>query len=203
MNDLLDGHHDQKLDGNLGVNLCPRMNDRLDDLNLGDDRRDALDGHHKNVMDDLNLDVTMDVNLCHRMNDLLAGHSMDASHVNRNYVLPDQKMDGNLGVSLCHRMNDPLDGHLMGVNRVNRNYARHDLNLVVMMDGNLYHRKSDLLVGHSMDDDHHDVLVDHRMNATDDRKMDGNLGVNHVNRNCVRHDRNLDVTMVVKNLHVK
>jgi hypothetical protein len=51
---------------------------------------------------------------------------------------------------------------------------------------------NDLLDAHSMGDDHRDVLVDHRMNVTDDLKMVGNL----LNRNCVRHDRNLDVTMV-------
>jgi hypothetical protein len=79
---------------------------------------------------------------------------------------------------------------------------------------------SDLLDDHSMDDDHHGALVGHRKNGMDDRKTDENsdvsrglhmsdrlgdlnLDASRVNRNCVRHDRNLDVTMVVKNLHVK
>jgi hypothetical protein len=61
----------------------------------------------------------------------------------------DLMTDGNL----CLRMNDLLD----------------DLNLDVKTDGNLCLRMNDLLDDHSMDDDRHDVLVGHRMNAMDDR----------------------------------
>jgi hypothetical protein len=63
-----------------------------------------------------------------------------------------------------------------------------------------------------MDDDHHDALVGHRKNGMDDLKMDANLvvnrdrrmndllddrrtDVNRVNRNYVRHDPTLVVTM--------
>jgi hypothetical protein len=43
-----------------------------------------------------------------------------------------------------------------------------------------------------LDDDHHDVLGDLRMNAMDDRN-DLMMDVNLLNRNCVRHDRIPDV----------
>ena len=47
-----------------------------------------------------------------------------------------------------------------------------------------------------MDDDHHDALVDHRMNGTDDRndlKTDGN----HVNRNYAPRDLMMDASLDV------
>jgi hypothetical protein len=69
-------HRDPKTGGNLNVSRDRRMSDLLDDRNLDDDRRDALDGHHKNVMDD--------------RNDL----KTDGNHVNRNYAPRDLMMDG-------------------------------------------------------------------------------------------------------------
>jgi hypothetical protein len=80
-----------------------RRNDRLDDLNLDDDRHgqkmvlmtDVSHGHRMNVTDDRN-DRKTGVNLCHRMNDLLDDRR------DLNLVV---KMD----VSRGHRMNDLLD----------------------------------------------------------------------------------------------
>ena len=91
------------------------------------------------------------------------------------------------------------DDQNLGGNRVIRNYVRHDLMTDESLDGNRDLRMNDLLDAHSMDDDHRDVLVDHRMNVTDELKMVGNL----LNRNCVRRDLMMVVTMDVKNLHVK
>jgi hypothetical protein len=42
-----------------------------------------------------------------------------------------------------------------------------------------------------MDDDHHDALVGHHTNVTDDLSLD----VNRANRNCARHDLSLIVMM--------
>jgi hypothetical protein len=102
MSDRLD---DQNLDVSRVIRNCVRR-DLMTDGNL-DVNRD----HHMNVMDDrndlkmvvnllnrncahrdLNLVVMMDVNLCLRMNDLLGDLSLDASHVNRNYVRRDLMM---------------------------------------------------------------------------------------------------------------
>ena len=91
------------------------------------------------------------------------------------------------------------DDQNLGGNRVIRNYVRHDLMTDESLDGNRDLRMNDLLDAHSMDDDHRDVLVDHRMNVTDELKMVGNL----LNRNCVRHDRNLDVNLDAMNPRVK
>jgi hypothetical protein len=96
----------------------------------------------------------------------------------------DLNLDGNLDVSLCLRMSDQLGDLNLGVNLLNRSYVRHDL----MMDGNL----DVSLCRNSY------VTKSHRV----DLSIDPPCYVSHVNRNCVRHDRNLVVTMVVKNHHV-
>ena len=105
--------------------------------------------------------------------------------------------DPSLGVSRGLRMNDPLvdrnldakmDGNLDGNLDGNRDHHTNDLlvyrNLDASSDENRGHRMSVLLDGHLKGGDHHDVLVDHHKNVTDDL----NLDVNPVNRNCVRCD---------------
>jgi len=161
--DLLGDHHDRKMDGNLGGNLCLHMSDRVDDHSMDGKKSHRVDlsidpecyvlvDHHKNVTDDRN-DLKMVVN-----------------HVSRNYVLPDQKMDAMTDGNLCHRMNDRLVGQNLGVNRD--------------------HHTNDLLGDHLMDDDHHDALVGHRKNGMDDLKMDANLVVNRDRRMNGTDDRN-------------
>jgi hypothetical protein len=173
---------DLMMDENLDVNRDHRRNDLLDDHLMDDDHRDVLVDHHMNGMGDQN-DLMTDVSRVIR-NCVRCDLKTDENPVNRNYVLHDRKMDENLDVSRGLHMSDLLDDH-------------------------------------SMDDDHHGALVGHRKNGMDDRndlKMDGNLDVNrglrmnvtgdlnlggnHVNRSCAPHDRNLDVTIFVKNLPV-
>ena len=192
----------------MDVNLCLHMNDRLGGHLKDDDRHDALVGHHKNGMDDLN--------------DLKMGASLDVSRVNRSYAPRDRKTDANLDGNLCRRMSDRLDDHLMDdghrdvlvghranvmddlnlvVNRVNRNYVRRDQKMVVMMDASRGLHMNDLLDDQSLVDDHRDVPVGHRMNVMDDPN-DLMMVVNRVNRNCVRRDRKMGGNSDVKNLHV-
>jgi hypothetical protein len=95
-------HRDPKTDVNLDVSHDHHMNDRLDDRKTDDDRRDALDGHYKNVMDDLMMVVKTDVSRDRRKSDLLDDHSMVGNRVNRNYVPRDLMTDVNLGV-MNHR----------------------------------------------------------------------------------------------------
>ena len=59
---------DRKTDENLNVNRDRHRSDLLDDHLMDDDHHDALDGHHKNVMDDPSLGGTTDASLCLRMN---------------------------------------------------------------------------------------------------------------------------------------
>jgi hypothetical protein len=205
-------------------------------------------GLHRN---DLLVDKNLDLNRDHRKNDRLGDHSMDGSHVNRNYAPHDLTTDASLWIRNCalldrktvessdvnhgrrncvlddRNLDDDLHGLNLVVNHVNCSCVRHDLkmggttdvslclrmndllddlNLDVMMDANRDHHMNDLLDGHSKDDDRHDSLVDHRMNATDDLNdlnLDVMMDVSHVNRNCARRDLKMDVNLVVKNLHVK
>jgi hypothetical protein len=213
MNDQLVGHHDQKLDGNLGVNLCRRMNDRLDDL-MTDANRD----HHKNVMDDQNLDVNH-VSRNYVRRDLSLDAMTDGSHDHRRSDLLDDRNldddlhDPNLVVSLCHRMNDPLVYRKTDVNLLNRNCAPRDLKMDENLDVSRDRHTNDLLVDPNLVDDLHDVLDDLRKNGMGDLKMDGTADVslclrmngtddlktdeNHVSRNCVRRDLMMVVTMDV------
>ena len=92
--------------------------------------------------------------------------------------------DGNLDVNLCHRMNDPLV----------------DQSLVVMMVLNHDHRMNDLLVDQNLGDGHHDDLVDHHKNVTDDQN-DLMTDVSRANRNCALHDLNLVVMTDVSLCH--
>jgi hypothetical protein len=57
---------DRKTDENSDGSLYLRMSDRLDDLNLADDRHDVLVGRRMNVMDDRN-DLKMVLKKCHRV----------------------------------------------------------------------------------------------------------------------------------------
>jgi len=119
--------------------------------------------------------------------------------VNRNYALRDLMTVGNLDASHDLHMNDQLGAHLMVASRVNRNCVRHDLSLDAMTDVNLCHRMNDQL-----DDQNLDVTMDvslglHMNDLLGGHLMDGN----RVNRNCVRRDLMMVVTMDVKNLHVK
>jgi hypothetical protein len=147
---------DLKMDVNLDVSHDLRRNDRLGDHYLDDDHHGVLVCHRTNVTGDRN-----DLNL-------------DVSRVNRNYVLRDQNLDVNLVVSRDHRMNAMDD--------------RNDLKMDGTMDASRDHRRSDLLVGQNLGANRghcmSDRLDDLRMNAMDDRKMDGN----HVNRNYAPHD---------------
>jgi hypothetical protein len=94
-------------------------------------------------------------------------------------------------------MSDPLGGRLMGVDHhdvlvdlhTNVMDDRHDRMMVVKTDVNLFLRMSDLLDDRNLDDDRRDALDDHHKNVMDDPS----LGVNLLNRNCVRHDLNLVV----------
>jgi hypothetical protein len=211
-------------DRNLGVdhlmdvNHGHHRNDLLDDLHdpsLDDDHHDALVDHHNCVLDvrrDPRTGVNLDVNRDLRTSDLLDDPLMGANRVNRNCVRRDLKMGAKTDVS-----------------RVNRNYARRDRSLGVMMDVNLYHRMNDRLDDLNSDDVRHDprtgvsLDVSHGLRMSD--LLDGrSLDVSRVNRRSgvhlnaqlvyehrvdltidpecyVRRDRNLDVTMVVKNLH--
>jgi hypothetical protein len=74
--DLLGDHHDRKMDGNLGGNLCLHMSDRVDD-HLKDGKKShrvdlsidpecyVLVGHHTNVTDDRKTDENSDVKNLH------------------------------------------------------------------------------------------------------------------------------------------
>ena len=198
----------------MDVNLCLHMNDRLGGHLKDDDRHDALVGHHKNGMDDLNdlkMGASLDVSRGLHMNDLLDDHSVD---------------DGLMkGANHDHRMSVMGDRNdlMMVVCRVNRNCVRHDRKTDVNLDGNLCRRMSDRLDDHLMDDDHYDVLVDHQMNAMDDRNLgasrghyrsdrlddlrtngmdDLNLDGNHVNRNYAPRDLKMDANLDVMSHHV-
>jgi hypothetical protein len=199
MNVRLGDHHDRKMDGNLDGNLCLHMSDRVDD-HLKDGKKShrvdlsidpecyVLVDHHKNVTDDRN-DLKMVVN-----------------HVSRNYVLPDQKMDAMTDGNLCRRMNDLLGDHsmdddhhdaLVGLRR-NVMDDQNDRNLVAKMDVSRDLRRNDQL-----DDQNLDVTMDvslglHMNDLPGGHLMDGN----RVNRNYVRRDLMMVVTMDVKNLHV-
>jgi len=123
--------------------------------------------------------------------DALVGH--------RKNGMDDLKMDANLVVNRDRRMNDLLDDLNLVASRVNRNCVRHDLSLDAMTDVNLCHRMNDQL-----DDQNLDVTMDvslglHMNDLLGGHLMDGN----RVNRNCVRRDLMMVVTMDVKNLHVK
>ena len=75
-------------------------------------------------------------------------------------------------------------------------YYVDDLKLDGNLDVSRGHHMNDLLDDHLMDDDHHDVLVGHRMNAMDGRS-DLMMVVNRVNRNCALRDRKMDVSLDV------
>jgi hypothetical protein len=51
---------------------------------------------------------------------------------------------------------------------------------------------NDPLDGHLKDDDRHDALVDHRMNATDDLNLDAKTGVNRGRHKNVTDDHSMD-----------
>ena len=112
-------------------------------------------------------------------------HVMVGHHVNRRSDLQD--VDHRLLLDDRHRM-----GYL----------CVDDLKLGVSLVVNRGHHMNDRLGGHSMGVDRHDVLGDLRTNVTDDRN-DLMMVVNHVNRNCVLLDRNLDVTKVGNRDHRK
>jgi hypothetical protein len=145
---------DRKTDESSDGSLYLRMSDRLDDLNLADDRHDVLVGRRMNVMDDLMKGV---------------------NHVNRNCVRLDQNLVVTMGASRDRRMNDLLDDHSMVVNRVNRNYAPRDL----MMDGNLdamsHHVRLMVYLNMNCDRMSHDHLRCDRqmMRHRDTSRMDG------------------------------
>ena len=215
---------DLKLGVSLVVSRGHRMNDRLDDHLMDDDRHDVLVGHRTNVMDDRN-DQNLDGNRVNRncvLRDQNLGamtgvnhdrHTSDplvyrktdvSSDENRDLRMNgmDDLNDRNLGVNLCHRMNDPLDDHLMDDGhrdvlvgrRTNVTDDRNDLKMGGTTDVSHGHRMNDLL-----DDLNVDVNRDHRMNVTDDRhdlKMDETTDVNLCHRMNVMDDRN-DLTMVV------
>jgi hypothetical protein len=106
------------------VNLCHRMNDRLDDRKMvatkDVNHRDVLVGHCNYALDDQNLDVSH-VNRNYARHD----RNLDVSHANRNCVRRDRSlgvmMDGNRG----HHMSDLLV----------------DRNLVLKMDAMSHHAK--------------------------------------------------------------
>jgi hypothetical protein len=129
---------DDRNDLNLDVSLGLHMSDLLDDHSTDDDHHDALVGHRKNGMDDLNLDVKTGENRDRRMNDLLDDLNLVASRVNRNCV----RRDRNLGANL-----DAMNHHVksmvylsMSCDRMSRDHLRcghlkmhrHDTN---QMDG--------------------------------------------------------------------
>jgi hypothetical protein len=150
MNDLLDDH---SMDDGLmkDANHDHRMNDPLDDRNLDDDRRDALDGHHKNVMDDQNdlmTDVNLDVSLYLHMNDPLDDHSMDASR----------------GLRMSDLLGDQNSDVMTDENRGNRNCVRRDQNLVVMTDVSRGLRMNGT-------DDRNDLKTDGKKDAMNRRVM--------------------------------
>jgi len=68
------------------------------------------------------------------------------------------------------------------------------------LDVNLCHRMNDLLVDQNLGDGHHDDLVDHHKNVTDDQN-DLMTDVSRANRNCALHDLNLVVMTDVSLCH--
>ena len=163
------------------------------------DLRHDLDDHRVrcNAKTDEHCDHRLRVGDRHRMDFRdVDDRNLGVSRVNRNCVRRDLNLVVKMDVSRGLRMNDQLDDLNSGVTTdVNRDLHMNDpldgLNSGVTTDVNRDLHMNDPLDGHLKDDDRHDALVDHRMNAMDDLKM----GANHVNRNCVRHDLNLGVTM--------
>ena len=147
--DRLVGHHDRKMDGNLGVNRDHHTNDLLGDHLMDDDHHDALVGHRKNGMDDLNLDVKTGENRDRRMNDLLDDLNLVASRVNRNCV----RRDRNLGANL-----DAMNHHVKLMVYLNMNCDRmsHDH----LRSGHLKMRHRD-------------------MNRMDEMNLDGKMKIHH------------------------
>ena len=152
---------DLKLDGNLVVNRGRRMNDRLGDRNLDDDRHDVLVGHRTNVTGDRN-DLMMVVNLYRHTNDLLDDHLMDVDRHDalvghRMNGMDDRNLDVSLDVSRGHRKNDQLDDQNLDV-KMDGNLYRHtnvmddrnDLTMVVSLDVSRGHRMSGLLVDQNL-----------------------------------------------------
>jgi len=167
--DQLVGHHDQKLDGNLGVNLCRRMNDRLDDQ-----------------MTDVMTDGSHD----HRMSDLLDDHSMDDDHHgalvgHRKNGMDDRKTDENSDVSRGLHMSDRLDDRrtdddhhdvLVG-RRKNVTDDRNDLKT----DGNHVNRGSGVHPNAQSVCEHRvDLKIDPECYAPRDLMMDANLGAKNL-----------------------
>jgi hypothetical protein len=165
MNDLLGG---QNWDVKMGGNLYRHTN-------VMDDRNDLKMGgnllNRNCVRRDLKTDGNSDVNLCPHMSGLL----------------DDLNLVVTTDVNLCLRMNDLLgdqnlgDDHhdVLGDHHTNVMGDQNDRNLDVMMDANRDHRRNDPLDDHLMDGNRglHKNVMD-----------DPSLGVNLLNRNCVRHD---------------
>jgi hypothetical protein len=126
-------------------------------------------------------------------NDLMKGVNSGVSHgLRMSDPLDDQNLDVMMDGNLCLRMSDPLDD-------LNSDDVRHDPRTGVSLDVNHGHRMNDLLDGRSLDVS--------RVNRRSGVHLNAQLVYEHrvdltIDPECyVRRDRNLDVTMVVKNLH--
>ncbi len=157
----------------------------------------------------------MDVLRDHRRNDLrhdLVGHRVRCNaktggHCDHRLHVGDRHRtdfrdvdDRKMGVSHGLRMNVRLGDPNLVVNLSIRNCVLRDPNMDGTTDASLCLRMNDPLDGHLKDDDRHDALVDHRMNATDDLNdlnLDVKMDVSHGLRMNVRlGDQNLDASRV-------
>ena len=213
MNDLLDDHHDRKMDGSLDGNRDHRTNDLLVYRNLDGDHHGVLVDHHKNVTDDQN-DLMKDVNHGLRRSARLDDHLMDDDHrdvlVGRHMNAKDDRNDLKLGattdVNLYLRTNDRLDDQMTGVNlgvslchRMNVTDDLNDLNLDGNLDVNRGLHRNDPLVDLNLDVKTGENRGLHMSDLLGDLKTDGN----HVNRNYAPRDLKMDASLDVMNHHVK
>jgi hypothetical protein len=126
------------------------------------------------------------------------GHRVDLSIDPPCYDVDDQNSGVTTDANRDLHTNDQLDDLNLVANRVSRNCALRDPKTDGNLDVSLCHHTNDRLDDHLKDDDHRDVLVDHRMNVTDDRKTDANRvsrrsGV-HLNAQLV-YEHRVDLTI--------